>query len=98
MTGASCQTMKIETYDKDNKLVCSLTDDNALLGSYPVDDGMRLHVVDNFSMRNELDFGNVEKYEMPEDIYSKRTDSVRTFLVKNKLGKKLACITLNRCP
>lgn len=89
MTGASCQTMKIETYDKDNKLVCSLADDSALLGSFPIDDGMRLHVVDNFLIRNELDFGNVEKYEMPEESYSKRTDSVRNFLVKNKLGRTI---------
>lgn len=81
--------MKIEAYDKDNKLVCTLADDNALLGSYPIDDGMRFHVVDNFLIRNELDFCNVEKYEMPEESYSKRSDSVRSFLVKNKLGKAL---------
>lgn len=89
MTGASCQTMKLECYDKDNKLVCTLTDDKALVGSYPIDDGMRLHVIDNFAIRNELDFGNVEKYEMPEESYSKRTDSVRNFLLKNKLGTVL---------
>lgn len=89
MTGASCQTMQIEVYDKDNKLVCTLSDDAALLGSFPLENGMRLHVIDKFSIRNELDFGKVEKYEMPPDIYAKRSDSVRSFLVKNKLGKYL---------
>lgn len=86
MTGANCQTMKIECYDKDGKFLCGLCDDGALLGSYPLDDGSRLHIIDSFIVRNELDFGKVEKYEMPEETYSRRTDSVRSFLVKNKLG------------
>ncbi len=36
--------MTLEVYDKDDKLVCTLSDDNALLGSYQVDDGMRINV------------------------------------------------------
>ncbi|XP_018328178.1 tubulin-folding cofactor B [Agrilus planipennis] len=87
MTGASCNTMQIEAYDKDNKLVCKLADEDALLGSYPIDNGMRLHVVDSFVIRNELDFGNVEKYEIDPELYAKRPDTVRAFLVKNKLGQ-----------
>nr|CAD7427103.1 unnamed protein product [Timema monikensis] len=43
VTGGAASTMQIEVYDKDNKLVCKLTDDMALLGSYPIDDGMRMH-------------------------------------------------------
>lgn len=87
MTGGSCSTMQVEAYDKDNKLVCSLSDDKALLGFYPLEDGMRLHVVDKFSIRNELDFGNVEKFELAPENYAKRPDTVRSFLIKNKLGK-----------
>lgn len=86
ITGGSCTTMQIEAYTKDNKLVCNLSDDTALLGTYPLENGMRLHIIDKFSIRNELDFGNVEKYELPEEIYAKKTDSVRAFLAKNKLG------------
>ncbi|KRT80484.1 hypothetical protein AMK59_7011, partial [Oryctes borbonicus] len=86
MTGGSCATMQIEAYTKDNKLMCNLSDDDALLGWYPLENGMRLHVIDKFSIRNELDFGNVEKYELPEEMYAKKTDSVRAFLAKNKLG------------
>ena len=44
LTGASPGTMKLELFSKDNKLVCVLDNDAALLGSYPVDDGMRIHV------------------------------------------------------
>ncbi|XP_017776441.1 PREDICTED: tubulin-folding cofactor B-like [Nicrophorus vespilloides] len=87
MTGGSCATMRIEAYNKDNQLICSLTDDQAMLGSYPIESGVRLHVVDNFALRSELDFGNVEKYEMHDDEYAKKSDSVRSFLVKNKMGQ-----------
>lgn len=36
--------MTIKVFDKEDTLVCTLDNDNALLGSYHVDDGMRLHV------------------------------------------------------
>ena len=36
--------MNLEVYNKDDKLVCALDDDEALLGSYPVDNGFRIHV------------------------------------------------------
>lgn len=79
--------MQIEAYTKDNKLLCKLENDNALLGSYPLENGMRLHVIDQFQIRNELDFGNEPKFELSEEEYAKKSDSVRAFLLKNKLGK-----------
>lgn len=87
LTGGSSETMKLELFDKENKMICPLSDDNALFGSYPVEDGMRLHVVDKFSLRNELEFENVEKYEMPTELYAKKQDTVRAYLMRNKLGK-----------
>ena len=45
VTGAACNSMIVEVYSKDDKFVCRLDDDDALLGSYPVDDGARLHVI-----------------------------------------------------
>jgi len=36
--------MKVEVYDKNDKLVCKLEEGQRLLGSYPIDDGMRIHV------------------------------------------------------
>lgn len=45
LTGGCAATMKVEVYEKDTeKLVCALGDDSALFGSFPIDDGMRLHV------------------------------------------------------
>lgn len=89
MTGGSCHTMQVEAYTKDNKFVCKLENNDSLLGSYPLDDGMRLHVIDQFQIRNELDFGNVPKYELSQEEYEQKSDSVRAFLQKNKLGKCL---------
>ena len=44
VTGANCGSMVLEVYNKENQLVCGLDNDSAMLGSYPIDDGMRLHV------------------------------------------------------
>lgn len=87
LTGGNSDTMQLEIFNKENKLICALSDNDALLGSYPVEDGVRLHVVDKFSLRNELEFESVEKYEMPAGTYEKKTDTVRAYLMRNKLGK-----------
>ncbi|KAJ8945703.1 hypothetical protein NQ318_012422 [Aromia moschata] len=87
MTGGSCHTMQVEAYTNDNKFVCKLDNNDAMLGSYPLEDGMRLHVIDQFQIRNELDSGDEPKFELSEEEYSKKSDSVRAFLQKNKLGK-----------
>ena len=44
VTGAGAGTMKVEVRDQDGRFICALTSESALLGSYPVDDGMTLHV------------------------------------------------------
>lgn len=86
VTGGNQATMKVEAYDKNDKLICKLDEGQRLLGSYPIDDGMRIHVVDNFS-RAEESLSDVEKFEISEEEYAKRTDTVKAFLEKNKLGK-----------
>ncbi|XP_071080298.1 tubulin-folding cofactor B-like [Haliotis cracherodii] len=88
LTGASSGTMKLSLNDKDNKRVCQLDNDAALLGSYPIEDNMIVHVEDNSLIIGEFeDVSRVEKYEMAEEDYSKRTDSVRSFKERNKLGR-----------
>ncbi|XP_029426888.1 tubulin-folding cofactor B [Rhinatrema bivittatum] len=86
-TPASC--MDLELYDTDNRLLLRLDSDEALLGSYPVDDGCRIHVVDKSGTRTGEfeDLSRVEKYELSDDVYDKRADSVRAFLKRNKKGK-----------
>ena len=36
--------MTISVFDKEDKFICVLDNEDALLGSYPINDGMRLHV------------------------------------------------------
>lgn len=50
VTGGSAPTMKLKVFDKKNNFVCDIDNDNALLGSYPIDDGARIHVIDNFTL------------------------------------------------
>ncbi|GFS12719.1 tubulin-folding cofactor B-like [Elysia marginata] len=88
VTGAYSQTMILTVYSKDGKKVCALDNDDALLGSYPVDDGMTLHAEDPTLKANEYsDTSKVEKFELSQDEYNKRTDSVRAFKERNKLGR-----------
>ena len=86
LTGGGASTMKLQVYEKDSeKLVCALDNDSALLGSYPIDDGMRLHVTDKFLLRTALP--EVEKFELTAEEYAKKKGTVRDFLARNKLGK-----------
>lgn len=88
VTGAYSQTMVLTAFSKDGKKVCVLDNNEALLGSYPVDDGMTLHAEDPTLKGNEYsDTSNVEKFELSQDEYNKRQDSVRAFKERNKLGQ-----------
>lgn len=88
VTGSVAGNMKLEVYGKDDKLVCKLDNDDALLGSYTIDDGMRLQVVDPTVKIGEFeDVSKVEKFELSEDAYSKRSDSVRAFKERHKMGR-----------
>ena len=88
VTGAFAQTMMLTVYGKDGKKICALDNDEALLGSYPVDDGMTLHAEDPTIKGNEYsDTSKVEKFELSQDEYNKRQDSVRAFKERNKLGR-----------
>ena len=44
LTGGSVGSMKVTVLDKENQLVCHLDNDDALLGSYPIDSGMIIYV------------------------------------------------------
>uniref|UniRef100_A0A0A9YKC9 Tubulin-folding cofactor B n=1 Tax=Lygus hesperus TaxID=30085 RepID=A0A0A9YKC9_LYGHE len=74
VTGGSAATMKVKVFDKADKLICELTDDNALFGSYPIDEGMRIHVEDQFVLRKQLDDEfQVQKFELTEQEYENRS-------------------------
>lgn len=87
VTGGSAPTMQLELYAGD-KLVTKLEtagqDDETMLGAFPIEDGMRVHVIDQFLL---VDAENVEKFELTEDQYSEKRDTLRSFLKSNRLGK-----------
>jgi len=88
ITGASSASMKITVFNKEDKEVCSLSDDSKMLGAYPVDNGHRLEVMDNSKVAGEFDnTAAVDKFELSKEDYSKRGDTVQAYLKKNKLGK-----------
>jgi len=99
ITGALTASMDISVYDKndESKLVCELDENERLLGSYPVDSGMTLYVKDKTktAAKNENgrqlgeyeDVSKVEKYELSAEEYSKRQDTVQSYLKRNNMGK-----------
>ena len=44
VTGATATNIQLQLFGKDDKFVCDLDNNDALLGSYPVDEDMRIHV------------------------------------------------------
>ncbi|XP_013776286.1 tubulin-folding cofactor B-like [Limulus polyphemus] len=88
LTGASAASMKLELHNKDNELVASLDNDTASLSSYPIIDGMRISVIDSSSTAGEFeDTSKVEKFELSNEEYAQRAESLRAFKMQNKLGQ-----------
>ncbi|XP_063793654.1 tubulin-folding cofactor B-like isoform X1 [Pseudophryne corroboree] len=89
VVGSPASCMDLQLYSTENSFIQNLDQDDALLGSYPVDDGCRIHVIDKSgaNIGEFEDLSRVEKYEISQDDYEKRSDSVRSFLKRNKLGK-----------
>lgn len=74
--------MKLQLFNGD-KLIGYLDDDDAELGSYPVQNDMRIHVVDNILVFDD----KVEKFELTEKQYDQKRNTVRDYLKSNRLGK-----------
>lgn len=89
ITGVTSGWMEVELYNENNVLISKLTDDK-MLGYYSPLDSWRIHVINKNpnTVAGEFDdLSKVEKYEMAEDEYDKKQDSVRNFMKRNKLGK-----------
>lgn len=84
---ASC--MDLEIFSTTNKFLQKIDNDEALFGSYPVDDECRIHVIDKSGGQTSELFDNskVEKFELSDEAYEKRSESVRSFLKKQQLGR-----------
>lgn len=84
ITGGSAGTMQLQLF-KGDKLITQMNDDEAELGSYPIENDMRIHVIDNFQIL--FGDGSVEKFELTAKQYADRRNTVRDYLKSNNLGK-----------
>ncbi|XP_053604427.1 tubulin-folding cofactor B [Plodia interpunctella] len=88
VTGGNAATMKLKLFDSKNNFVCDIDNNDALLGSYPIDDGMRIHVIDKFALVRDFDGSDsAERFRLSEEEYEKKGDTLRAFLQRNRLGK-----------
>lgn len=84
LTGGSAGTMQLQLFNGD-KLITQLIDDEAELGSYPIQNDMRIHVIDHF--QNIFGDVSVEKFELSDKQYEERRNTVRDYLKSRNLGK-----------
>ncbi|CAO3645297.1 unnamed protein product [Cunninghamella blakesleeana] len=89
ITGIPNGTQKLQLYQGD-VLIGSLDDDTKQLGFYPIENLMRLHVIDTnpHRVKNQFtDVSLVDKFELTDEEYLKRNDTVRAYKERNKLGR-----------
>lgn len=88
IVGAPAASMDMELFSVSDTFLQLMDDNEAMLGSYPVDDGCRIHVIDRSGgqMGEFADVSQVEKFELSDAAYEKRTDSARSFMKKNTFG------------
>uniref|UniRef100_A0A8D0DRI1 Tubulin folding cofactor B n=1 Tax=Salvator merianae TaxID=96440 RepID=A0A8D0DRI1_SALMN len=89
VVGSPASCMDLELYTPDDKFVMKLDSDEALLGSYPIDDGCRIHVIDRSgaTLGEYEDVSRVEKFQLSDAEYDKRPDTARSFMKRSKLGQ-----------
>jgi len=89
LTGISPTSMKLELRTAENKFVADLGDDSATLANSKVADGSIIYAIDTSGAAKSLDedTGDVAKFELSEEAYEKRSDSVRTWKKQMNLGQ-----------
>lgn len=89
IVGAPASCMDLELFSVSDQFLQKLDDNEALLGSFPVDDNCRIHVIDRSGgqLGEFTDVSKVEKFELSDDAYDKRTESARSFMKKQRVGR-----------
>ncbi|CAJ0941483.1 unnamed protein product, partial [Mesorhabditis belari] len=88
VVGTSGDLMKIEVFDSEGNFVATLSDDSKSIAELGVRNGMRIHATDITGQNLELNNGDmVEKYNISDEAYNNRTDSVRA-LKKKMMAEK----------
>lgn len=87
ITGLVATDMKICLLNKEKKFVCNLEPDEKMLGYFPVEDGYILEVSGAKTVMSFDDESAVKKFELSEEEYAKRKNTMKEFKQKNKLGQ-----------
>ncbi|XP_065715559.1 tubulin-folding cofactor B isoform X2 [Patagioenas fasciata] len=89
VVGIPASLMELQLFGAAEEPLGPLDRDEALLGSFPVSDGCRLHVTDRSGSHAGLfeDPSQVPKYEIPDSDYDKRPESLRSFLRQRGWGR-----------
>ena len=88
-TGILSASMKLQVFDSDDQELFHLNDnDERMIGSYQIDDGMRIYVTGQSVMESFGEIGGqVELANMSDEQYAKKDSTVRSFMMKRKIGK-----------
>lgn len=89
IVGAPASCMDLELFSVTDQFLQKIEDNEALLGSFPVDDECRIHVIDKSGgQAGEFsDLSKVEKFTLPDEAYENRTESARSFMKKHRVGR-----------
>lgn len=90
LTGASSSTMRLELRDSEGSTLLGRMDkdEEARLDTFPICDGLVLHVSDPLLNVDEFrDLSKVAKVELTEEAYNRRNNTARAFLQKHGLGR-----------
>lgn len=88
MTGRNANTMTVSALTVEGDLICKLTDNDKLLGAYPLNNGVQLFVEDPMYVHVEENDEDLDKrFQLSEEQYASRKGTLKEFLKRNKLGK-----------
>ncbi|KAM3616786.1 uncharacterized protein V6R79_023503 [Siganus canaliculatus] len=88
VVGTPASGMDLELFGVTGNFLQKMDNNDALMGSYPVDDDCRIHVIDRSGcqMGEYTDVSKVQKFELSDESYEKRSDSARSFMKKHRIG------------
>lgn len=86
IAGGSASSMELQFLDDKNEVIAKLSDNSSKLISYPLENAKVLHVIDSSLQAGEFeDLSKVKKFELSEEEYAKRGETLRAFKEKLKL-------------
>uniref|UniRef100_A0A914ZMJ9 CAP-Gly domain-containing protein n=6 Tax=Parascaris univalens TaxID=6257 RepID=A0A914ZMJ9_PARUN len=94
IVGMTIETMRLELHDKDENLISALTDDCATLEELGICDGMQIYVSDSSGeIAPTLNDTMIEKYDITDEQYEQRSESIRAWKKRHGVDKKIVNLT-----